>query len=119
MERDGAPSGLLATPPDTHCAQNWTGVVKGRILVHALREHYSQDDLVPASPTATEIVMSDKWTLEYLNIAWLHPILEAIDDDTSGYISVSEVNRFMQRLPPELNWRCVPQLRTMTTRGTH
>ncbi|KAL1952244.1 hypothetical protein VTO73DRAFT_1393 [Trametes versicolor] len=83
---------------------NWTGVVKGRILVHALREHYSQDDLVPASPTATEIVMSDKWTLEYLNIAWLHPILEAIDDDTSGYISVSEVNRFMQRLPPELNW---------------
>ncbi|KAI0828260.1 hypothetical protein BC628DRAFT_1337903 [Trametes gibbosa] len=87
---------------------NWTGVVKGRILVHALREHYSQDDFVTTSPEAAA-VMSDKWALDYLNIAWLHPIMEAIDDDTSGYISVSEVNRFMQRLPPELCWRWVVQ----------
>ena len=86
--------------------QNWTGVVKGRILVHALREHYyNQDDTVVASPDATAI--SDKWALDYLNVAWLSPIMEAMDDDVSGYISVSEVNRFMQRLPQDLGWRSV------------
>ncbi|KAI0662489.1 hypothetical protein C8Q70DRAFT_909094 [Cubamyces menziesii] len=82
---------------------NWTGVVKGRILVHALREHYyNQDDTVVVSPDATAI--GDKWALDYLNVAWLSPILEAMDDDVSGYISVSEVNRFMQRLPQDLGW---------------
>ncbi|KAI9059697.1 hypothetical protein FKP32DRAFT_1541614, partial [Trametes sanguinea] len=83
-------------------AMNWTGVVKGRILVHALREHYAQDD-VSGGPTQMQGQV-DKWALHYLNIAWLNPILEAIDDDTSGYISVSEINRFMQRLPQELDW---------------
>ncbi|KAI0666294.1 hypothetical protein C8Q78DRAFT_1072526 [Trametes maxima] len=87
---------------------NWTGVVKGRLLVHALREHYSNTEDVTATTLADsdkpKPAMNDKWALEYLNVAWLHPIMEAIDDDTSGYISVSEVNRFMQRLPAELGW---------------
>ena len=105
MERNGE-TDLLA--PEVMsiliASQNWTGVVKGRILVHALREHYyNQDDTVVVSPDATAI--GDKWAMDYLNVAWLSPILEAMDDDVSGYISVSEVNRFMQRLPQDLGWR--------------
>ncbi|KAI0651487.1 hypothetical protein C8Q79DRAFT_922231 [Trametes meyenii] len=89
---------------------NWSGVVKGRLLVHALREHYSN-----AEDTATvllesdkpKLAMNDKWALEYLNVAWLHPIMEAIDDDTSGYISVSEVNSLPHWLAYwAIGWRC-------------
>ncbi|KAL7285783.1 hypothetical protein ACG7TL_000892 [Trametes sanguinea] len=103
IKHAASPNAIIIELQELWKAMNWTGVVKGRILVHALREHYAQDD-VSGGPTQMQGQV-DKWALHYLNIAWLNPILEAIDDDTSGYISVSEVNKFMQRLPQELDWR--------------
>ncbi|PBK70525.1 hypothetical protein ARMSODRAFT_1035308 [Armillaria solidipes] len=45
---------------------------------------------------------SDQWTLAYLNIAHLQPILEAVDDDASGFITIKEINTFtnIKSTPP-------------------
>ena len=48
---------------------------------------------------------SDEWALEFLNIAWLQPIMEAFDDDASGYVTITEVNKLMDLRPPTLSWR--------------
>ncbi len=41
----------------------------------------------------------DRWTLEHINVAHLQPILEAIDDDGTGFISVKEANTFAIQRP--------------------
>jgi hypothetical protein len=46
---------------------------------------------------------SDGWAMRYLNINFLKTLYEAIDDDTSGYITIEELNRFTNARP--LNWR--------------
>ena len=48
---------------------------------------------------------TDDWAFEYISIAYLQPIMEAFDDDGSGYITVTEVNRLVDSLPSSLNWR--------------
>ena len=45
----------------------------------------------------------DSWTLGYINIGRARSILEAFDDDASGYVTVSEVNN-LTRLRPR-DWR--------------
>ena len=47
----------------------------------------------------------DEWTLEYINVTRLQPIIEAFDDDASGFITVAEVNAFTTARPD--NWRYV------------
>lgn len=42
---------------------------------------------------------NDRWTLEHINIAHLQPILEAIDDDGTGFISIKEANTFAVERP--------------------
>ncbi|KAG6828060.1 hypothetical protein H0H92_009489 [Tricholoma furcatifolium] len=42
---------------------------------------------------------SDIWAFEYINMSYLQPIAEAIDDDGSGFISVKEVNDFTNSCP--------------------
>ncbi|KAK0188332.1 hypothetical protein F5146DRAFT_1002424 [Armillaria mellea] len=37
---------------------------------------------------------TDQWTLAYLNISHLQPILEAVDDDATGFITIKEINTF-------------------------
>jgi len=41
----------------------------------------------------------DRWTLSYINLAHVQPILEAIDDDGTGFISIREVNAFTKGQP--------------------
>lgn len=52
----------------------------------------------------------DKWALAYINAAYVQPILEAVDDDGTGFVSVKEVNTFVGSRPD--GWRsvvfCVP-----------
>jgi hypothetical protein len=48
---------------------------------------------------------SDAWAIKFIDLAWLQPISEAIDDDASGFISVNEVNRFTSSRPAD--WRFV------------
>ncbi len=46
---------------------------------------------------------SDQWTLAYLNIAHVQPILETVDDDASGFITIKEINTFtnIKSRPPD------------------
>ena len=45
----------------------------------------------------------DGWAFKYIDVNWLQPILEAFDDDASGFITVAEVNRFTSSRP--VDWR--------------
>ncbi len=43
----------------------------------------------------------DYWALKFLGVSYRKALLEAIDVDHSGYISVQEVNEFTKAKPPE------------------
>ena len=57
------------------------------------------------TPTSSRIRQEDEWTLEYINVTRLQPIIEAFDDDASGFITVAEVNAFTKARPDD--WRSV------------
>lgn len=68
-----------------------------------LRDQYRER----AHPSSTSLyeVTPDDWAFEYINTKYLQPIMEAFDDDGSGYITYQEVNEFVEAMPEELNWR--------------
>jgi len=78
--------------------------------VLALRDHYleklaSEIKGLPDMDT-TAINNStdpDAWAIKYVDVMWVQPILEAFDDDASGFITVTEVNRFTSSRPAD--WR--------------
>jgi hypothetical protein len=45
----------------------------------------------------------DAWAIKYIDILRLQPILESIDDDASGFITIVEINRFTASRP--IYWR--------------
>jgi hypothetical protein len=45
------------------------------------------------------------WAIKFIDITRLQPILEAFDDDASGFITISEMNQFTDSRPPD--WRLV------------
>lgn len=45
----------------------------------------------------------DVWLLKYIDVTHVHPIIEAIDEDGSGFISVKEANNFALSRPT--GWR--------------
>ncbi|KAJ6608432.1 hypothetical protein B0H10DRAFT_2226840 [Mycena sp. CBHHK59/15] len=64
---------------------------------------------VPMSPAFSEAPTSvalpdgkpadDRWALAYVNVAHLQPILEAVDDDGTGFVSIKEANDFAMSRP--------------------
>ena len=50
---------------------------------------------------------SEEWALEYLGLSWLRPLMEAFDDDASGYVTITEVNNLIEMRPESLAWRYV------------
>lgn len=42
---------------------------------------------------------SDMWCLEFLNFRYLPSIMEAVDDDGSGFVRINEVNNFTASAP--------------------
>ena len=50
---------------------------------------------------------ADSWTRQYIDTKFLPNIMDAIDNDGSGYVTVNEVNRFTQSIPSSLKWRYV------------
>ncbi|KAJ6505315.1 hypothetical protein C8R45DRAFT_861071 [Mycena sanguinolenta] len=49
----------------------------------------------------------DRWALAYLGVSYLQQIVEAVDDDGAGYVSIKEANDFAHRRPEEwslLQW---------------
>ncbi|KAH9474631.1 hypothetical protein JR316_0013095 [Psilocybe cubensis] len=49
--------------------------------------------------TANADKESDEWVLEFIDVAYVRPIVEAMDEDGSGFISVQEANRFALARP--------------------
>ena len=47
----------------------------------------------------------DSWALQFIHVHWLGAIVEAVDDDHSGFITITELNKFIDDLPPQLEWR--------------
>jgi len=48
---------------------------------------------------------SDQWALWYINVNYVRSILEAFDEDVSGFVTVKEANDFTRSRP--LDWRWV------------
>jgi hypothetical protein len=47
----------------------------------------------------------DAWAIKFIDVMWVRPILEAFDDDASGFITIAEVNTLTSSRPIE--WRSV------------
>lgn len=50
-----------------------------------------EPNMLQPSTSNTE---DSEWVLEYIDVAYVQPIVEAMDEDGSGFISVKEANSF-------------------------
>ena len=89
-----------------HSVQNWRRNVKARLFVMTLRDYFQEK--VAEHNSGVEIL--EDWALKYTDSTWLQPIMEAFDDDASGYITILELNHFTDAKPESLNWRYVGTL---------
>ena len=76
----------------------------------ALRDHYVEKLAAEAEEVPGMGIASiknsrnpDAWAIKFIDPTRLQPILEAIDDDASGFITISEINRFTSSRPRD--WR--------------
>ncbi|KDR73637.1 hypothetical protein GALMADRAFT_142100 [Galerina marginata CBS 339.88] len=101
--------------------------VKAKTFVLTFRDHLIIDRSVPPTPrpaasstlhpeTSSLLLSSavlaqaqtnpeddrDLWVLKYIDAAHVHPIVEAMDEDGSGFISVQEANKFALARPAGL-----------------
>ena len=89
----------------------------------ALRDHYSElaatayaaqqntikeaADIQRSAGVAEEILLptaDDRWALSCIGIAKIQPLIEALDEDGSSFVTVAEANAFTASRPA--NWRC-------------
>ncbi|PPQ65654.1 hypothetical protein CVT24_011808 [Panaeolus cyanescens] len=105
----------------------WKGSVKARHFVLMLKDYFSDkegfiskrttsssggpNDIPitprPEEPLVTPTPPEEEWALRYITISNLQPISEAVDDDGTGFINVSEVNVFAEDRPQDwslLEW---------------
>ena len=52
-----------------------------------------------------DTAVEDSWALEYITVRLIQPLVEAIDDDASSFITVNELNDFTSSRPK--GWRRV------------
>jgi hypothetical protein len=78
--------------------------------VLALRDHYlekvsyeNEGVLSVATSAINNSSDPDAWAIKFIDVMWVKPILEAFDDDASGFVTVAEVNTFTSSRPAE--WR--------------
>jgi hypothetical protein len=90
--------------------KGWRGNVKARHFVFALRDHYlekftpeAEGVLDMSASSINDCTNLDGWAIKYIDVMWVQPILEAFDDDASGFITIAEVNRFTSSRP--IDWR--------------
>jgi hypothetical protein len=102
--------------------QGWKGSVKARDFVFALHEHFVEEiqktDPLQAFITSAASQTSEAFqiarkiankkandlqVLQYINMRNIQPILEAFDDDGSGFVTIREVNQFATTKPR--HWR--------------
>lgn len=66
----------------------------------ALKDYYSE---MAAGGDGEVVPNSDQWALRYIGVNYVRSILEAFDDDASGFVTVKEANNFTRSRP--LDWR--------------
>ncbi|KAF5325270.1 hypothetical protein D9619_009984 [Psilocybe cf. subviscida] len=110
-------------------------IAKAKHFVLTFRDHYQHAQSLPVTPTSPQanrdqtlqtpvdtlsVKTGDQndiisgsaddpnaWLLEYLDVAHVRPIVEAMDMDGSGFVSVEELNRFAGSRPKQwslLQW---------------
>jgi hypothetical protein len=85
--------------------------VKARHFVLALRDYYLHklSETGGGGDLGHSLIANssnpDAWAIKYINLTWVQPILEACDDDASGFITIAEVNSFTSSRP--VAWRFV------------
>ena len=81
----------------------------GRQFVLVLRDCYRHqvEYLVKhrQAKDGTRVSDQDEWALECINMNRLQSIAEAFDDDSSGFVTIAEVNQFTSSRPKD--WRYV------------
>ena len=88
--------------------QGWRRNVKASLFVMTLRDHFREK----AEENSNGLEALEDWALKYIDTTWLQSIMEAFDDDASGYITINELNRFTDALPEKINWRSAFDLRS-------
>ncbi|KAF7370161.1 Protein kinase domain-containing protein [Mycena sanguinolenta] len=83
--------------------QGWRGSVPGQDFVSALNEYY-EEKLAKSGDSAEQadtrsLHDSERWALGYINSAHARAIIEAVDDDGSGSVSIKEVSNFTALKP--------------------
>ncbi|TFK67035.1 hypothetical protein BDN72DRAFT_915436, partial [Pluteus cervinus] len=97
----------------------WKGSVKARHLVLALYDYFSDMtrsgqtssnrlDFKESDGTSSTPVIDDQWALAYVNVTYVQPIMEAIDDNGTGFVSIKELNNFATSAP--LSWTLLQRL---------
>jgi hypothetical protein len=79
--------------------QGWRGHVEGHQFILALRDHYV-DKMARHEHDGSDVAQT---ALGYIDFPRLGHILEVFDDDSSGYVTVSEANKFTSSRPAD--WR--------------
>ncbi|KAH9045946.1 hypothetical protein EDB84DRAFT_1633013 [Lactarius hengduanensis] len=86
----------------------WRGNVKARHFVLAFRDYYLEkltSETQGVRGVNTSVISSsrdpDAWAIKFIDVTRLQPILEAFDDDASGFITITEMNRFTSSRPIE------------------
>ena len=75
----------------------------------SLRDYYIEKNTGESGP----LKGPDSWAIEYINVGRARSILEAIDDNASGFVTVHEVNNFTRKRLRD--WRCA--LSSLTYKG--
>jgi len=68
-----------------------------------LKEYYTEKDS-ECIKNSGALKGPDSWAIGYLNVGRAEGIMEAFDDDASGFVSVKEVNNLTRSRPRD--WRC-------------
>jgi hypothetical protein len=106
--------------------QNWKSSVKAKHLVMALNDHFAEQTragrtnglLSPRasafetmednssniiSAASSNVDDDDVWAIRFITVQRVQPLIEALDDDVSSFVTVSEINAFTSAAPED--WR--------------
>ena len=73
----------------------------------SLRDHFVEK----VAGDSGSVKGPDGWALKYINIGRSPSILEAFDDDASGFVTIKEVNDFTKSRPLDWGYAYFPDLR--------
>ncbi|OCH83957.1 hypothetical protein OBBRIDRAFT_892061 [Obba rivulosa] len=88
---------------------NWAGHAEARQFVMALRDYFNENMVEgrkgqKPSDSGDKWTAGEEWTFAYIGPRWQLRIMEAIDDDASGYVTIAELNKFTDAMPRSLQW---------------